>query len=613
MKAFFITLLIANIVSCTPLTQAQETVLIEVSFANAVHHEARISVTYNTLPADLEVLEMRMSRSSPGRYALHEFAKNVYQVSAQDRAGNPLSITRPSPYQWDIANPGNYVKVSYTLFADRADGTYSQIDLSHAHLNMPATFMWARHFDHRPMRVQFNDFNSEWKIATQLAPTPRYNEFTAPDLQYFLDSPTEISDFSLREFSVNSQGEDYQLRLAVHHDASEEDVDELAQMAQRVVLEHIAVYGELPKFDYGTYTFIADYLPYVNGDGMEHRNSTILTNSKGLSDNASEMLSTLSHEFFHSWNVERIRPRSLQPFNFEEVNFSGELWLAEGFTQYYGNLLLRRSGLRTEQEYLEVVQSLINSITQSTGREYFGPVEMSMQAPFVDAATALDPTNFRNTFFTYYTYGAALALSLDLTLRSEFDLSLDDYMRALWRDFGRTEIPYTLENLQNTLASTTNDADFAAEFFQRYIYSSELPDYALLLANAGLLLQLDSPEQASLGTVTLKFEDEKATLESSTLVGSPLYAAGLERGDHILKIGRYNIRSEKGWERLLNRVASGDTLPIEYEQRGVTRSSEVTFITDPSLRVVSDESVERPVSAPAKAFREKWLGSQIDQ
>ena len=613
MKAFFITLLIASIVSCTPLSQAQETVFIEVSFANAVHHEAHVSVTYNDLPADLEVLEMRMSRSSPGRYALHEFAKNVYQVSAQDRAGNPLTITRPSPYQWDIANPGSFVKVSYTLFADRADGTYSQIDLSHAHLNMPATFMWARHFDHRPLRIQFNDLNSDWRIATQLAPTARPNEFTAPDLQYFLDSPTEISDFSLREFSVNSQGKDYQLRLAVHHNASEEDVDELAQMAQRVVLEHIAVYGELPNFDYGTYTFIADYLPYVNGDGMEHRNSTILTNSNGLTDNASEMLSTLSHEFFHSWNVERIRPRSLQPFNFEEANFSGELWLAEGFTQYYGNLLLRRSGLRTEQEYLEVVQSLVNAITQSTGRNYFGPVEMSMQAPFVDAATALDPTNFRNTFFTYYTYGAALALSLDLTLRSDFDLSLDDYMRALWRDFGRTEIPYTLENLQNTLASTTNDAEFAADFFKRFIYSSELPDYASLLANAGLLLQVDSPEQASLGTVTLKFEDQKATVENSTLIGSPLYAAGLERGDHILKIGRFNIRTEKGWERLLSRVAPGDTLPIEYEQRGVTRSSEVTFVTEPKLRVVSDESVDRPVSAPASAFREKWLGTQIRQ
>jgi predicted metalloprotease with PDZ domain len=611
MKPFFISLLIASIVACTPLSHAQETVLYEVSLANAVHHEARISVTYDDLPASLEVLEMRMSRSSPGRYALHEFAKNVYQVSAQDRAGNPLTISRPSPYQWNIANPGPYVKLSYTLFADRADGTYSQIDLNHAHLNMPATFMWARHFDHRPLRVQFKDFNADWGIATQLVPTPRANEFTAPDLQYFMDSPTEVSAFSLREFSVQSQGENYQMRLAVHHDASEEDVDELAQMAEKVVYEHIAVYEELPRFDHGTYTFIADYLPYVNGDGMEHRNSTILTSSNGLSDNASEMLGTLSHEFFHSWNVERIRPRSLQPFNYEEANLSGELWLAEGFTQYYGNLLLRRSGMRTEQEYLEVVQRLVNAITHSTGRAYFSPVEMSMQAPFVDAATALDPTNFRNTFFTYYTYGAALALSLDLTLRSDFDLSLDDYMRALWRDFGRTEIPYTLEDLQNTLAHTTADAAFAADFFRRYIYSSELPDYARLLANAGLLLQVDSPEQASLGTVELSFDDSSATLESPTLVGSPLYIAGLGRGDHILRIGRYNMRSKIGWERLLNRVAPGDTLPIEYEQRGVTRLSEVTFISDPALQIVSDESVERPLSVQAQAFREKWLGSQV--
>lgn len=611
MKSLFIVLLVISIAACTPLSQAQETVRVEVSFANAVHHEAHISVTYNDLPADLAVLEMRMSRSSPGRYALHEFAKNVYRVSAQDRAGNPLAISRPSPYQWNIANPGPYVKVSYTLFADRADGTYSQIDLSHAHLNMPATFMWARYFDHRPLRVQFKDLEPDWRIATQLVPTARANEFTAPDLQYFLDSPTEISDFSLRQFSVHSQGKDYRLRLAVHHDASEEDVDELAQMTEKLVHEHIAVYGELPNFDHGTYTFIADYLPYVNGDGMEHRNSTILTSAAGLRDNAAAMLGTLSHEFFHSWNVERIRPVSLQPFDYEEANLSGELWFAEGFTQYYGNLLLRRSGLLTEQQYLEVVQSLVNAITHSTGRDFFSPVEMSMQAPFVDAATALDPTNFRNTFFTYYTYGAALALSLDLTLRSDFELSLDDYMRALWRDFGRTEIPYTLEDLQNTLASTTDDAIFAADFFRRYVYGSELPDFARLLANAGLLLQLDSPEQASLGTVELSFEDNKVTLQSQTLIGSPLYVAGLGLGDHILKIGRYKLHNENGWRRLLRRATSGDTLPIVYEQRGVTRSGEVTFVIDPALQVVSDRSVDRPMSAQAKAFRDRWLGSQI--
>lgn len=613
MKSLFILFLITSLAACTPLIHAQETVRYEVSFGNAVHHEAHISVTYSGIPADSQVLELRMSRSSPGRYALHEFAKNVYKVSAVDGNGNPLSITRPSPYQWNIENPGSFVKLEYTLFADRADGTYSQIDLTHAHLNMPATFMWARDFDHWPLEVEFNEFDENWQIATQLVPTSRPNTFTAPNLQYFMDSPTELSAFSLREFSVRSNGEDYQLRLAVHHDASEEDVDELAQMAEKVVSEHIAVYGELPDFDNGTYTFIADYLPYVNGDGMEHRNSTILTNSRGLSENAREMLGTLSHEFFHAWNVERIRPLSLQPFNFEEVNLSGELWLAEGFTQYYGNLLLRRSDLRTEEEYLEVVQSLVNAITHSTGRQFFSPIEMSMQAPFVDAATALDPTNFRNTFFSYYTYGAALALALDLTLRSDFDLTLDDYMRALWQDYGRTEQPYTLEDLQSTLARTTQDASFAEDFFKRYIYASELPNYAGLLENAGLLLQVESPNSASLGTMSFSFEDNKAKLDSPTIVGSPLYEAGLERGDLILKIGRYEMSSEQSLDSLLNRVAPGDTLPIEFEQRGVSRTSEVTFIADPALQIVSDESIERPLSGPAKTFRDAWLGSQIQE
>jgi len=599
--------LLASFLISTNMVLAQEPISYEVSFANAAHHEARISATFSNITTD--VLELRMSRSSPGRYALHEFAKNVYAVSAVDRAGNPLTITRPSPYQWNIENPGSYVKVSYTLFADRADGTYSQIDLTHAHLNMPATFMWARNFDERPLRVEFTDYNPDWKIATQLVTTSQANAFTAPNLQYFMDSPTEISDFSLREFAVNSNGRNYTLRLAVHHDATEADVDQLAQMAESVVKEQMAVYGELAEYDYGTYTFIADYLPYVNGDGMEHRNSTILSSSDSLKDNARDLVDTLSHEFFHSWNVERIRPSTLQPFNFEQANMSGELWLAEGFTQYYGELILRRSGLRTDDEYLNTVQRLVNAITFATGRKFFNPIDMSRQAPFVDAATALDPTNFRNTFFSYYTYGAALALALDLTLRSEFELSLDDFMRALWTNYGRTEISYTVANLESTLANLTGDTAFANNFFQRYVYASGLPDYASLLGNAGLSLRPEAPESASLGQVNLKFENNTAILGGPTLIDSPLYLAGLDAGDKISKIGRYRIRSERNWNRMLRRAAPGETFTIEYEQRGVARSSEVTFTADQSLEVV--DTANSP-SAQASNFRQNWLGSKAN-
>ncbi|MCH7475685.1 MAG: M61 family peptidase, partial [Gemmatimonadetes bacterium] len=196
----------------------------EVSFPNVVHHEAEIAVTFTALPA--VPLELRMSRSSPGRYALHEFAKNVYSVRATDGEGHPLVVERPNPYQWDVPVHDATVRVTYTLFADRADGTYSQVDPTHAHLNIPATFMWARGLGDREIRITFTPpEGSEWKVATQLFPTDDPMTFTAPNLYYFMDSPAELSDFALREWTVASNGEDQTIRVAVHHDGSDAEVD----------------------------------------------------------------------------------------------------------------------------------------------------------------------------------------------------------------------------------------------------------------------------------------------------------------------------------------------------------------------------------------------------
>ncbi len=286
-----------------------------------------------------------MSRSSPGRYALHEFAKNVYAVHAVDGAGRTLAVTRPDPSQWDVAGHDGTVRVTYTLFGDRGDGTYAQIDESHAHLNMPAVFMWARGLDGRPIRVTFRiPDGSGWKIATQLFPTTDPLTFTAPGLQYFMDSPTELSAFSLREWPVTSGGRTATIRLAVHHLGDEADVDRFAAMARAVVPQAVAVFGEAPAFDTGSYTFIACYLPWAADDGMEHRNSTFLTEPATLRDDAPGLLGTVSHEFFHAWSVERLRPRALEPFDFERANMSGELWFAEGFTSYYGPAAHRPRG-----------------------------------------------------------------------------------------------------------------------------------------------------------------------------------------------------------------------------------------------------------------------------
>lgn len=591
---------------------AQSPVEYEVSFDNAVHHEAVVMVTWRDI-GDAP-LQMRMSRSSPGRYAIHEFAKNVYAVSVVDGRGNPLSVTRPSPYQWDVAGHDGTVTARYTLFADRVDGTYSGIDLTHAHLNIPATFMWARGFDARPVTVRFTPKDPSWKIATQLVPTDDPHVFTAPDLQYFMDSPTELSDFAERSWTIDGNGKTYTIRLAVHHDGTEEDVDIFLEKAKKVVAAQIEIFGEPPDFDYGTYTFIADYLPYVSGDGMEHRNSTILAHSKSLDQGDFTQLGTLSHEFIHAWNAERIRPRGLEPFDFEQANVSPDLWFMEGFTSYYGPLAIRRAAESTLSEYAGTIAASINSISLSPGRSFASSQGMSIQAPFVDAATSIDPTNFSNTFISYYTYGAAIGLALDLTLRHKFDgVTLDTLMRHVWRLHGKTEVPYTAADLRSALAHVTDDDDFAVEFFENYIAGQELPDYEFLLANAGLMLRKGDVGKASVGPVTLEFDGKAALIRDNTIIGSPLYESGLDRGDQILSIGRLKIESQEQWDHAMGRYKPGETAKIRFIQRGIERTAEIHFEENQELEVVSYESADIKVSEAQLAFRHNWLGQDATQ
>jgi len=597
--------IISSITSVTALGADQ--VQYDVSFNNAAHHEARISVTYSDI-GDAP-LQLRMSRSSPGRYAIHEFAKNVYQVWVVDGAGNPLTFSRPNPYQWDVAGHDGTVTATYTLYADRAGGTYSGIDLTHAHLNMPATFMWARGFDDLPINVSFSPASEDWKVATQLVPTDDAYVFTAPNLQYFMDSPTELSNFSERSWDIESNDKTYTLRLAVHHDGIEKDVDVYLEKAKKVVDQQIQIFGELPDFDYGTYTFIADYLPYVSGDGMEHRNSTILASKQSLDQAEFQQLGTLSHEFIHAWNAERIRPHRLEPFNFEQANMSLNLWFMEGFTSYYGPLTIRRAWESSIKDFAEGISNSINTVTYAPGRSFASSQGMSTQAPFVDAATSIDPTNFANTFISYYTYGAAIGLALDLTLRAEFaDVTLDTLMRQVWETHGKTEIPYTTDDLRTALVQVTGKARFANDFFARYISGQDLPDYKSLLANAGMLLRLENAGDASVGPVSFEFEGKAALITQNTIINSPLYDAGLDRGDQVIAIDRLKIQSQDQWDNAIGRYQPDDSATIRFIQRGIEMTAELIFAEDNKLEVVTYEAADMPVSETQLAFRKSWTG-----
>ena len=579
-------------------TATSQNISYEISFENAVHHEAKINISYSNIKKDS--FSVRMSRSSPGRYALHEFAKNVYGFKATDSKGNTLKVIRPNNHEWKIIGHDGTINIQYTLYANRGDGTYAQIDETHAHLNIPATFMFAPYLENEPVQVKFDlreDLN--WKIATQL-PLVSRNTYSAPNLQYFMDSPTEISNFSLREFKVGSQN----VRLALHHNGTEQEVDTYFEKVKKVVLVEKEVFGELPKFDYGTYTFLACYVPNASGDGMEHRNSTVLTSTRSLANGGMERnIGTVSHEFFHAWNVERIRPQSLEPFNFEEANMSGELWFAEGFTSYYTNLILCRAGLITPKAYVEGLAGGFNYVWNSNGRQFFNPIEMSYQAPFVDAATSVDPVNRDNTFISYYSYGSVLGLALDLSLLQE-NLSLDDYLKMVWQHFGENETPYTIEDLHQSLNTYAGKA-FGDAFFNSYIENSEMPGFKTLFESVGVTLQQNTNEPyfgASVGIT----EEGTAIIQRNTSINSAAYNAGLEKGDVLTSINGNGFEKGQKFIDIIHQYKVGEEIQINYKRFAKEKSTIVTLDASPKYEIFINETASKEALTKRKA----WLKSE---
>lgn len=585
---------------------AQQNVHYELSFPNAVHHEAQVRATFSGVHSP--VLEVVMSRSSPGRYALHEFAKNVYNFRAMDEQGNSLAITRSSPYGWNVAAHSGTVKVEYTVFGDRTDGTYDGIDETHAHLNMPATLAWAHEFENVPITLHFDlPAGSDWKIATQLLPQQN-GMWGAPNLEWLMDSPVEISNHAFPEWKI----ENATFRLSLHHQGTDAEAAAYAKMCEAVVLEEESVFGAFPKYDGGTYTFLIDYLPYASGDGMEHRDSTVISGTGNLKDSASRMIGTVSHEFFHSWNVKRIRPKSLEPFDFERADMSGELWFAEGFTNYYGILALRRAGLSSLDEFVRGMGLAVNNVLTAPGREVFDVIDMSRLAPFVDAATSIDPNNMGNNFISYYTYGQALAFGIDLMIRELFPgKSLDDWMRTMWREHPDMDKPYTLADLQNTLGETVGSSEFATQIFQHHIYGKEPVDYGSVVGAGGLVLRKSHAGQAWIGPARgLSFTDRGLELGNYTQRGSPLYLAGVDKGDRILEWDGKALKSMSELDDWLAKHKPGDTVALKIVRRDGPHRVQLTLQENPTEELVTFEEAGQPVTPEITAFRQNWLGSK---
>jgi predicted metalloprotease with PDZ domain len=578
------------------------TITYSLDLAKVQQHELDITVNFPAVRPG--IFRVRMPQSSPGRYAQHNFAKNVYDLKAYGADGNEIAVHQEDIATWVVAGHGGAVKLTYTLFANGGDGTYAGIDDRKLHLNMPAAFLYGEQLNDRPVMLTINPKQREnWGVATQLVGLGG-RRFAAPNYYYFFDSPTIVGDIMRDSWEVvNPGGKTQTIEVAMMHEGTREQFDAYLNWTKDVVRAQQNVYGELPDFDYGKYTFLCSYNPWIGGDGMEHRNSTICSASVGLEDYAERLIGTVSHEFFHCWNVERIRPASLEPFSFDHANMSGELWFAEGFTSYYDDLALVRAGILSPEKYAGSLTNQFNNVLLSPGRAYRNPIEMSQQAPFVDAATANDPSNFSNTFVSYYPYGATLALALDLELREQKH-TLDEFMRLVWQRYGKPEIPYHVRDLQLALGEITGDQKWAKGWFDRHIYGSQLPDMEALLKPYGFELSVAHPDSVGFQDLYLREGDGSLTVRGTVNEKSPLFAAGLDRGSTITSLAGKPVTTRASWDAAVASLKIGKTYPIGFTQMGQEKTGKFVAECSPELLL----SVPAKVSAGTRRMREGWLG-----
>jgi predicted metalloprotease with PDZ domain len=580
------------------IATAQNPITYQLDLSQIQHHELKVNITFHSLSP--EPLVVRMPTASPGRYAEHNFAKNVYAVAAKDEKGQELTVSRTGLSEWTVAQHQGKVNFSYTLYANRADGTYAKVDNLKLHLNMPATFAYGVGMEKRPIELIIPP-HQNWSVATQLQKAGA-NRYRAPNYYYFYDSPTMVGDIRFRRWTVASAARVDTIEIAFLTPDPDSLLDAYTEWTKKVVAEQQRVYGELPAYDYGRYTFLCAYNPYVSGDGMEHRNSTVCSASVPLATHKDRLIGTVSHEFFHCWNVERIRPASLEPFNFDKANLSGELWFAEGFTSYYDDLTLARTGIITPEAYASGISGILNYVLLRPGTHYRSPIGMSQCAPFVDAASSIDEDNFDNTFISYYSYGAVLGMALDLTLRRDHNTDLDELMRLIWQTYGRTEVPYYIPDLQAALAQLTGDSAFAEKWFAQHIYQSELPDLKGLLADFGIRATTIAPD--TVGFYGLRLTEREAGLfvDGKVYANTSLYQAGLGEGDRLMSLNGKDIQTREDWDSAVGGLTLGQIYPIVFEKNGLTTTGQLIAGFDPSFGVNWLPEVDRKTARRRNAW-----------
>jgi predicted metalloprotease with PDZ domain len=508
----------------------------EVAVPEPHTHYCEVKVTVED--AKKKHIDFTLPTWAPGSYLIREFSKNVEQENAVDATGKPLKVEKVTKNTWRVhTNNSNKVTFSYKVYAFELSVRTSFIDASHAFLSSSSIFVFPVEMEKLPSTLTVKPHSSWKQISTGLSPVGNDKFVLAvPNYDILADSPIELGNQDILTFTA----------AGVRHEVAfwgggNYDPASITKHMAKIVEETTSIFGENPNtqkpFDH--YTFIV-HNPSRGGGGLEHLNSTVLQNSRwgyggsGLTN----FLSLVAHEYFHLWNVKRLRPKPLGGFDYSNENYTRMLWFAEGVTSYYDNLITRRAGYIEENKYIDEIINTMSNHENSAGSK----VQSIGEASFDAWIKFYRPNeNSKNSTVSYYTSGAMVGALLDLEIMgaTEGKKCLDDVMRYMYQEYyKKLDRGYTEEELQKACELI---AGKPLTIF-KHIYSTTPIDYEYYLSFAGIKLQkVTDARTPSLGT-NLADEDGKIIVKS-VAKGTAGYDGGLNVNDEIIAIDGHRMPS----------------------------------------------------------------------
>ena len=542
--------------------------------------------------------ELKMPVWTPGSYLVREYARHVQDFAAKDASGRALPWRKINKNTWQIDSKGiNEIVATYRVYSNELTVRTNELNDEHAFFTPAALLMFPKGQLQAPSTVKVDPANN-WKVATGLpAVSGQPNTFRAENFDVLYDSPFEVSDFT--EFSFDVRGKKH--RYVITGEGNY-DTKALARDTTKIIEESYKIFGDLP---YGDYTFIVNLR---GGGGLEHLNSTALQwNRFGFKPAAryKGFLGLVAHEFFHLWNVKRIRPDALGPFDYENENYTRLLWVAEGATEYYSNVLLRRAGLITEREFLNARAANFTDLASRPGR-----FETSLEEASMDAWIKYyrQDENSINNQISYYDKGEIVNMMLDIVIRTSSNgaKSLDDVFRHLYNEFSKKGRNFTPEDYQKVSEMMAGRS--LEDFFSKYVRGEAEIDYAAIMAPLGLNVTVTQPNKgrAYIGADTAE-ENGRLTVRT-VAVGTPAYEQGINTGDQIVAIDGYRATTQF-LQTYLNEKKPGDTVKLTLFRFDRLRDTNFTLGGN-NRTEISIAPVESPTDSQRTLYR-AYMNSEL--